>query len=305
MMKEPALLLIFLLAAAALQSCTASASSPHLVISSVQGTLEMERPSSLFIEIRNNAAPADPGLEEGKALAYGILAELNSVDDRTSVISGSQPAGSLGPGDNRTLEFVALASGGEVGVYPLELQLSYSRLSEVSISGDESMPEVKFVYENAAQILPLEARAVLGPRLEITEVRGGAFSGRESDLDVVLANRGDEPAQDVQLLATSHWPLNVTGIEKKKERLDPQTSVSYRLKAIADPLAAPGLYALPCNLTYRAAEISRKEDLAVLVSVERESWWRFPPIAALVLILAGAGLAARKYLRKRRGRRRP
>lgn len=303
MMKEPALLLIFLLAAAALQACAAS-SGPHLVISAVHGTLEMERPSSLFIEIRNNAAPADAGLEEGKALAYGIQADLNSIDNRIEVISGPQPVGSLGPGENRTLAFVALASGDEVGVYPLELQLSYSRLSEVAISGEESMPEVKFVYENAAQILPLEARAAFGPRIEIKEVRGGASAGRESDLEVVLANRGDEPAFDVQLVASSHWPLNVTGIEERKERLDPQTSASYRLKVYADPLATPGLYALPCNLTYRAIETSRREDKAVLVSVERDSLWRFAAIAALVLVLAGAGLVGQKHLRQKRGRRR-
>jgi hypothetical protein len=303
-MKEQAPLILFILALAALQSCTASASTPHLVISSVQGTLEMERPSTLFIEIRNNAAPAEPGLEEGKGVAYGIQAELNSIDDRTTVISGPQPAGSLRPGENRTLAFVALASGSEVGVYPLELQLSYSWLSEVQVSGEESMPDVKFVYENAAQILPLEARAALGPRIDIVDTRGVALSGRESDIEVVLANHGDEPALEVQLMPSSHWPLNVTGVEERKDRLDPQASVSYRLEAIADPLAAPGLYALPCNLTYKAGMISRREDLAVLVSVERESWWRFAPLAALLLILAGAGLAGRKYLRKRRGGRR-
>jgi hypothetical protein len=302
-MKEPALLLIFTLALAALQPC-AAASGPHLVISSVQGTLEMERPSSLIIEIRNNAAPADQGLEEGKALAYGIQADLNSIDDRIEVISGPQPAGSLGPGENRTLAFVALAHGGGVGVYPLELHLSYSRLSEVAISGNESMPEVKFVYENAAQILPLEARAALGPRIEMAEVRGGASPGRESDLEVVLANHGDEPALEVQLVASSHWPLNVTGIEERKERLDPQASASYRLKVYADPLATPGLYALPCNLTYAAGETSRREDLAVLVSVERDSWWRFAPYAIVLIILVGAGLAVRKRLRKGRGKKR-
>jgi hypothetical protein len=301
-MKEPALLLIFILASATLQSCTAAASSPHLVISSVHGALEMDRPSSLFIEIRNNAAPADQGLEAGKAQAYGIQADLKSIGDRIDVISGPQSAGSLGPGENRTLAFMALAKGGDVGVYPLELHLSYSRLSEVAISGEESMPEVKFVYESAAQILHLEARAALGPRIEISEVRGKAYTGRESDLEVILANRGDEPALEVQLVASSHWPLNATGTAEEMKRLDPQTCLSYRLAVHADPLASPGLYALPCNLTYRAAEISRKEDLAVLVQVERDSWWRFAGVALFMLVLAGAGLAGRKYLRK--GRRR-
>jgi hypothetical protein len=301
-MKEPALLLILIVAWAALQSCTAVASSPHLVVSSVHGALEVDRPSSLFIEIRNNAAPADQGLEAGKAQAYGIQADLNSIGDRIEVISRPQSAGSLGPGENRTLAFVALATGGEVGVYPLELHLSYSRLSEVAISGEQSMPDLKFVYENAAQILHLEARVDLGPRIEISEVRGKAYPGRESDLEVILANRGDEPALEVQLVASSHWPLNTTGTAEVVKRLDPQTSLSYRLAVIADPLASPGLYALPCNLTYRAAEISRKDDLAILVQVEGDSWWRLAGIALLVLVLAGAGLAGRKYLRKGRGR---
>jgi hypothetical protein len=302
-MKKPAFLLIFMLALAALQPCAAS--GPHLMISSVQGRLEMERPSSLFIEIRNNAAPAaGQGMEAGKALAYGIEAELKGNDDRIEVISGPQLAGSLGPGENRTLAFVALAHGGAVGVYPLELHLSYSLLSEVAISGDESMPEVKFVYEKAAQNLDLEARAVLGPRIEVAEVRGGTYPGRESDVEVVLANHGDEPALEVQLLASSHWPLNVTGIEEGKESLDPKASASWRLAVYADPNAAPALYALPCNLTYRDADIKRREDLAVLVSVVGDSWWRFAPYALALIVLAGAGLVLQRRLQTARGRRR-
>ncbi len=83
--------------------------------------------------------------------ARSITAELVSDDGRIQVLSGPQMAGSLGPKENTTVEFMALAEGAEVGIYPARLRLNYSHLERVSTSSQDIAPDIIFVYEEGSQ----------------------------------------------------------------------------------------------------------------------------------------------------------
>ncbi len=114
------------------------AGEPHLEASSIYGSLEMDRTSTISIVLHNNATPLEmpEELDLNKADASSITAELESSDDRIRVLSGIQMAGTLAPGENETVQFMAQTESADVGIYPLQLRLNYSRLSKVTIRGD-------------------------------------------------------------------------------------------------------------------------------------------------------------------------
>ena len=99
--------------------------APNLEISSVYGNLELSRPSSIFVVLKNNASPSEGPDESGlnKENARRIVAELLSSDDRIRVFSGPQMAGLLHAGENVTVQFTALAEGAPLGVDHMGLDL--------------------------------------------------------------------------------------------------------------------------------------------------------------------------------------
>ena len=118
----------------------------------------------------------EPGFN--KENARSIVAELSSSDDRIKIISGPQMAGLLAAGENATVQFMALADGAALGIYPLQLRLNYSRLSQVTASGGESTPNFVFTYEKASLELPLQAKVVLGPKIELEGLEGETLPGQ-------------------------------------------------------------------------------------------------------------------------------
>jgi hypothetical protein len=309
-MKALAVLVILLLVVISGRGADQGVDGPHLVISSVSGHLELERPSVLTILLHNNAsapalAPAEgAGFDAKKRDASGIVALLQSNDDRIKVLSGPQVAGTLAPGESRSLEFTALAQGAEVGIYPLQIRLSYFWLSQVTVSGDENLPDILFGYDDAAKEAPLQAKVVQGPKLELEELKGEAFPGEESELQLVLANRGDEPALDLQVEAYPQMPFSSIKTGKETTRIDPDGFAAAKLKVLTEDNATPGTFALPCQIIYREGG-QRREDLAVLVSVRKAglSGWLQPAIV-LLLLLAGGYLGTRRYLSSRKRSRR-
>jgi len=122
LMKALAVFVVLLLAILPGRGMDPGMDGPHLEVTSVLGHLELERPSVLAIVLHNNAsalAPADvAGFDAQKRDAMGIVALLQSSDDRLKVLSGPQVAGTLAPGESRSLAFTLLVEGAEVGVYP-------------------------------------------------------------------------------------------------------------------------------------------------------------------------------------------
>lgn len=170
------------------------AEEPHLEVSAIHGALEMNRPATIAIVLLNNASPSEEPeeLDLNKADARSIIAELESSDDRIRVLSGPQMAGTLGPGEDKTVQFMADTQAADVGIYPLQLHLSYSRLSQVTVSGDEVAPDIVFSYKEVSQEIPLRVMVVRGPRIELRELKGEAIREEESRLELSIVNNGDE-----------------------------------------------------------------------------------------------------------------
>jgi hypothetical protein len=125
-MKWLLILLLFILIGISVRGAEPVQSESPLEVTSVSGALETDKPSVLTIEIRNIAPMEEAsalGLNKGGSM--GITAELRSPNDRIRVFSSPQVAGSLSPGENRSLEFTALAEGAQAGIYPVEIILSY------------------------------------------------------------------------------------------------------------------------------------------------------------------------------------
>ena len=212
-MKAPWILgvALYLLLLTILPGCAEDqrAEGPHLEVSAIRGALEMDRPTTFAIVLLNNASPPE-GPEEldlNKANASSITAEVVCSDDRIRVLSGPQMAGSLGPGEDKTVQFMADTEAADVGIYPLQLRLSYSRLSQVTASGEEDSPDIVFSYEEVSLEIPLPIKVVRGPRIELKEVKGEAIRGKESSLELSIVNNGDEPALDLRVETRSMPPF--------------------------------------------------------------------------------------------------
>ncbi len=308
---KASILLLFLLLLPADFSALADdspAEGPHLQISSVYGNLEVGRPTSIFVVLQNNASipkePDEPGFS--KETARSIVALLQSSDDRIKIISGRQNAGLLAAGENATVQFMAQAEGTTQGIYPLQLCLNYSRLSQVTASGGERAPNFVFTYEKASIELPLQAKVVLGPKIELEELKGETFPGTESSLQLFLVNRGDEPALDLQMLGRPSPPFLMVENGKEQASLAPGEGASLSLSVFTDENATSGYYALPCLISYRNGQDKerRNQELAVLIYVGEPppSLWLYLGAAGLILLLLAGGLWGLRRLMS--GRRR-
>ena len=114
--------------------------------------------------------------------ASSITAGLESSNDRIRVLSGIQMAGTLAPGENETVQFMAQTELADVGIYPLQLRLNYSRLSKVTAEGVDSAPDLVFSYEEVSFEIPLQVKVIRGPKIELKEVTGEATAGKEATL---------------------------------------------------------------------------------------------------------------------------
>jgi hypothetical protein len=278
---------------------------PHLEVSAIHGALEMDRPTTFGIVLLNNASlPEGPEeLDLNKANASSITAELEGSDDRIRVLSGPQMAGSLGPGESKTVQFMADTEAADVGIYPLQLRLNYSRLSQVTASGEENSPDIVFSYEEVSLEIPLPIKVVRGPRIEPKELKGEAIRGKESSLELSIVNNGDEPAPDLQVETRSMPPFLRVENEKGPVNLDPGSSYLVKILVFTDENATPGYSPLPVRISYlETEEIGQvSQDLAVLVMVDDDEssvTWQLS-LAGLVL-LVGSSYGLKRLLNKRR-----
>jgi len=291
-------LLLFLQAGLSLGE-DGTAKGPHLEISSVYGHLEESRPSSIFVVLQNNVSLLKPD-EQGfsKENARSIVAELSSSDDRIKIFSGPQNAGLLAAGENATVQFMAQAEGAALGIYPLMLRLNYSWLSEVTASEDGA---IVFAYEKASIELPLQTRVVIGPSIGLEELDGETVPGAQSNLDLFLANRGDEPALDLQMQARPSPPFLMIENSQEQTNIAPGERASLSLSVFTDENATSGYYALPCTVSYRNGQEAerRRQDLVAIVYVGEaaSSLWLYLGAAGLImLLLAGGFLAVRRLM---------
>jgi len=302
-------LFLFLSTIIAVNAEDQRAGEPHLEVSSIYGSLEMDRASTISIVLHNNASPlgVPEELDLNKADASSITAGLKSSDDRIRVLSGIQMAGTLTPGENETVQFMAQTELADVGIYLLQLRLNYSRLSKVTAGGVDSAPDLVFSYEEVSQEIPLQVKVIRGPKIELKEVTGEANAGKEATLELAILNSGDEPANDLQVEARPRSPFLRAENEKGHLNLDPGSSYLVKILAFTDENATPGYSPLPIKISYRDPEQSSQmiQDLALLVMVHKNAssiTWLL--LAAGLLLLAGGLYGQRRFLGKKRKSRR-
>jgi len=302
-------LFLFLSTIIAVNAEDQRAGEPHLEVSSIYGSLEMDRASTISIVLHNNASPlgVPEELDLNKADASSITAGLKSSDDRIRVLSGIQMAGTLTPGENETVQFMAQTELADVGIYLLQLRLNYSRLSKVTAGGVDNAPDLVFSYEEVSQEIPLQVKVIRGPKIELKEVTGEANAGKEATLELAILNSGDEPAKDLQVEARPRSPFLRAENEKGHLNLDPGSSYLVKILVFTDENATPGYSPLPIKISYRDPEQSSQmiQDLALLVMVHKNAssiTWLL--LAAGLLLLAGGLYGQRRFLGKKRKSRR-
>jgi len=283
---------------------------PDLVIASISGNLELGRPSSIFVVLENRAVPSaqEDEMDMRREAARSISAQLINSDERIRILSQPQFGGLLDGGENTTLQFIALAEGIPLGLYPLELRCNFSWLSEVTATGSETAPGLFFEYIAASQDLPLQVEIVTGPRVEIEvqdEWLNYAATGKESLLWLTLTNRGDEPALDLQLQVRPSPPILMVENGWTRVNLSPGQSTEGRLSLFADENASSRYYALPCLISYRDAavqELRREESAAVIYVGQRPTpaWIYLAGAAVAGILLLSARLVLEKIRRSRR-----
>jgi len=286
---------------------------PALIVSIGQGKLSSGQEASIWLRIDNTAeahAPEDgllSGLHQEKNEALAVTAELKSLEDRIKILSGPQVAGSIAPGENRSVEFEALAKEEtSAGVYPMEVTLTYSTLSEIEALGDPHLPDISFKRSASSLDLPVEIQVIEGPKVYIEGSRGSIRPGEEASVELTLANRGDEIARGLRASIYPQPPFNCSAEPTSLGDLYPGSSTSFKVTLEPDINATPGDYALSCSITFLTEGKTRELKSATLVTIERKPWIRhlwLPAIAVLTLVLiaflTSLGLKGNKRKSKR------
>jgi hypothetical protein len=292
----------------------APGAGPDLHVTSVYGNLELGRPSSIFVVLENGALPgALPSDEDDPAFqreaARGIIAEITSPDDGIEILSGPQMAGLLAGGESTVLQFSVLAEGLPLGIYPINLRCNYSRLSQVASIGDDGPPSLAFDYEKTSIDFPLKAEIATGPRMEIEEEdewSSGVAAGEEAELELNVANLGDEPAQDFQIQFLPRPPFLMVENRWAISSIAPGERAAVSLNVFTDENASYGCYALPCMIAYKDGpdgEIWREEKAALVYVGDRPyPIWIYPAAAGLILLFSALLWLA--HGRRRGGQRR-
>jgi len=292
--------------------CHASAASgPHLAASLINGTLQTEKPGTVWIEIKNDANASEAGLVElgnhpppwfeeileiNASDAIGINAELMSKDSQIRMLSGPQLAGSLGAGDTRTLEFNALAEEfAEPGVYPMDLNLACQRLSNITISGDPEQPDISFQYQNVSESVPVNINVISGPRIYVENHGESFLPGEESAHNIVFSNKGDISAEDIHVKVLNGTPFRSGDGFMAIGTLEPGASTSAKFGIKTQDETALGEYALQFDVRYRQGGVLQNEEVATIAAVGKPSGLNsmMLPLAGLSIIVLGAYLASK------------
>lgn len=318
-------LLIFILIAASLSGGadnTSAQSGPHLIVSSVNGTLETERPGTIWFDIKNDVdVSAGGGNKTGQGFpdwlrqgygtnvsnAIGVSAELLPKGAMFEMLTGPQLIGSLESGKNRTVGFNMRTDGTAVpGVYPADLLVTYRRLSNVQTTGDPEQPDVTFQYSNVSETIPEEVNVVRGPRILVQEVNDGVPAGTESELNLILANSGDLPVTDLRARILPQPPFVSANDSLFLGPLDPGQSATAKFKIKTENGTVPGVYALQIGVDYLDGKTIRKEELAALVPVksQSETWSMLAPAAGALVLVSVVYVAGTYWGRSRRKRKR-
>lgn len=294
---------------------------PHLLVSSINGTLEIDRPGTIWFDIKNDAnstaaaqnvsdqrIPAwlQPGYGTNFSDALGVSVELQPKDAMFEMLTGPQLAGSLESGKNRTVEFNMRTDGTVVpGVYPVDLLVTYRRLSEVQASGDPEQSDVAFQYANVSETIPGEMNVVQGPRILVEEVKDGIPTGTESELNLVVVNSGDLPARDIRVKILPQPPFGSSDGPLLLGSLDPGHTASAKFMIKTENGTVPGVYALQVGVDYLDGKTPRKEELAALVPVRSQSEGGsiLAPAAAALVFASAAYVVIRAYQRMFRRKR--
>lgn len=300
---------------------TSTEGGPHLVVSPINGTLEIDRPGTIWFDIKNDAnstaaaqnvsdqrIPAwlQPGYGTNFSDALGVSVELQPKDAMFEMLTGPQLAGSLESGKNRTVEFNMRTDGTAVpGVYPVDLMVTYRRLSEVQASGNPEQSDVAFQYANVSETIPEEVNVVQGPRILVEEVKDGIPTGTESELNLVVVNSGDLPATDLRAKILPEAPFGSSDGSLLLGSLDPGHTASAKFMIRTENGTVPGVYALQVGVDYLDDKTPRREELAALVPVRSQSEGGsiLAPAAAALVFASAAYVVIRMFQRRFRRKR--
>jgi len=293
---------------------TSAESSPHLIVSSINGTIEIDKPGTIWLDIKNDANTSVVGQNstDGQQLpawlqpsyganlsdALGVSVELLQRDARFEMLNGPQSVGLLESGKNRIVEYNLRTDGTAVpGIYPVDILVTYRRLSNVLTIGDPEQPDVTFKYENVSETIPSDVNVVQGPRISIEEVKNSAIAGTESEINLVFSNTGDLPASDLRAQVISQSPFSYGDGAVLIGSLDPGHSALARLKIKIENGTTPGIYALQISVNYRDGKILRKDELAALmpVKVKPETMSNLTPAVGGLVLLSAAYIVAKTY----------
>ncbi len=303
------LILVLVVYTAAADDYYSAEGGPCLVASSTDAMLDIGRTGSVWVTLENVGdvtgmkpkerpsnedeemlALLEQDLEMGASEAMGVEARLRSENGGITVISGPQPGGSLSRGQRleRPLEFqVEVDDDADAGTCLFTLIVEYEGLKNVMVRGDPRYPEIRFQKEPAEETIPIEVSVFKGPRIMVAG-GGEASPGEDFTLDVVLTNRGDKNAREMQITLIPQAPFIWAGDPAVVDDLGPGGSaeVEFAVQTAGD--VDPGDYAIIVQVRYRTGDEIRTEVSAALVTVgnsgESKVVFVLPVLVVLVVL---------------------
>ncbi|MCQ8904008.1 MAG: hypothetical protein NQU42_07960 [Methanothrix sp.] len=244
---------------------------PDLTVESVGSELDAGRVGSIVLSIRNaqtNSTDETP-YTLNSSDAISLVLRAVSRDDRFRILSEPLHLGSLRSGSEIRVEIAALA-GEDIGVYPVDIILSYMWLSGIDTSGGRS-PEVYFLYENSTDVFHVEVKVVSGPVLSLI------YSG--SSLEI--RNLGDRTAKNVSVQIDFPLILRRSGIELGE--IPPGRS-----KGIEIPRVEERECPVVCRVNYTSGFTEVSTELATVIRAQvlpRGVILLIPMIAAALYVI--------------------
>ncbi|MCX8206705.1 MAG: hypothetical protein N3G75_02600 [Methanothrix sp.] len=253
--------LIILILAVLLMSLAAYA-KPDLAVESVSSELDAGRIGTMVLSIRNaqTNATEEALYTFNSSDALCLVLRAVSHDERLRVLSEPLHIGSLRSGSEIKVNVDAIA-GEDIGIYPVDIILSYMWLSGIEKSGGTSS-EVYFLYENSTDVFPVEAKVVSGPVLSL-------FSSGSS---LEIRNLGDRTAKSVSVRIES--PLVLRRSEIELGEIPPGKS-----KRIEIPRLEDGEHPVVCRVNYTSGFTEVSTELATVVRM------RHLPNVSIVLLV--------------------
>jgi len=242
-------------------------------------------------------------LEQAKTTAIGIKATLISDSDQIEVKSGDQVVEALRSGAKTAspLKFsIKIAKHAPAGIYDLRLDLRYDYQYNVEVDANSYNRETNslvgfrasYWYQKKNETVTIPVIVKRRADFQITDVKSQLSVGeKKGQIEVTYQNIGEDPIQDGIARLSIFKPFTSTDDQAYIGRLNNDEARNVIFRVDVDSDATPKEYGINSEIKYTdvRGDTVISESMKIPVMVKAASQSMLLPVAAVLIVVAGAG----------------